>query len=323
MSVMTGTSAGDQNGWPRVAVMGAGAVGCYYGGMLARAGAPVTLIGRPVHVEAVRRSGLRFDGLRVQESIAIAAADDPAAAAAADLILFCVKSTDTEAAALSLAPHLSPQALVLSLQNGVDNAARLRLHVANVVAPAVVYVATEMAGPGHLRHTGRGDLVIGGEGAAAGDAVLRGRLEALSAVLERAAIPTRVSDNVEGELWAKLLLNCAYNAISALCRARYRRLVDHPAVREVVCEAAREVVAVAQASGVSLPPGDHVDIALKLADSMPAQRSSTAQDILRGRPTEIDHLNGFIVRRADAVGVPVPVNRTLHALVKLLEEAEG
>jgi 2-dehydropantoate 2-reductase len=302
--------------------MGAGAVGCYYGGMLARAGAPVTLIGRAVHVDAVRRSGLRFDGLRVQESIPIDAAEDPAAAADAKLVLFCVKSTDTESAARALAPRLAPDAVVLSLQNGVDNAARIRLLVRNAVVPAVVYVATEMAGPGHLRHTGRGDLVIGTEGAAAGGVAPRARLDALAATLERADIPTRVSDNVEGELWAKLLLNCAYNAISALCRACYRSLADHPAVREVMRAAVGEVVLVARASGVRLPPGDHIEIALKLADSMPTQRSSTAQDIARGRPTEIDHLNGFIVRRGDALGVPVPVNRTLHALVKLLEEAE-
>lgn len=304
--------------WPQIAVMGSGAVGCYYGGMLARAGAPVTLIARPDHAAAIRRDGLRFEGLRFQENIAVAASTEAAAVQGAQWVLFCVKSTDTEQAAREIAPHLAPDAVVLGLQNGVDNIERIRAVLPNPVLPAVVYVAAAMAGPGVMRHTGRGDLVIGNLGR---PALPEATLAEIAATFERGGIPCKVSPNVAGELWAKLLLNCAYNAISALTRAQYARIVSEPLTRDVLAEAVREVLAVAKAAGVAMPPGDSVEIALKLADGMPQATSSTAQDIGRGKRTEIDHLNGYVFRRGRELGVPTPVNQTLHALVKLLEQA--
>ncbi len=310
--------------WPKIAVMGGGAVGCYYGGMLARAGAPVTLVARAGHVAEIERRGLRFDGLHLQEDIPIAASTEAAAVRGAKLLLFSVKSLDTEAAAQSLAAHLDPDAIVLGMQNGVDNIERIRRHLPNPVMPSVVYVAATMAGPGIIRHTGRGDLVIGAlDRSGSGTGLPAGCLQETAALLERAAIPCRISENIEGELWAKLLMNCAYNAISALGRAQYGRIAASPAAREVMSAAVREVIAVAEAEGVTLPPGDLVDAARRLADAMAGATSSTAQDIARGKPTEIDYLNGYVVRRGEARDVPTPVNRTLHALVKLLEGADG
>ncbi|MDQ2804713.1 MAG: 2-dehydropantoate 2-reductase, partial [Pseudomonadota bacterium] len=145
----------------RVAVVGAGAVGGFFGAMLARAGHPVVLVARPAHVRAIERDGLRLERAGSVESIRVDASVDLAAVRGADLILFCVKSTDTDSAAAAMAPHLDAGALVLSLQNGVENAAVIARHVACVVVPAVVYVATSMGGPGVVRHHGRGDLVIG------------------------------------------------------------------------------------------------------------------------------------------------------------------
>ena len=306
--------------WPQVAVVGAGAVGCYYGGMLARAGAPVTLIGRPAHVAAIVRDGLLLETLRFSERVRLSASTEVAAARGAQLVLFCVKSTDTDAAARELAPYLSPDTVVLSMQNGVDNLERLRSRVRGPAFAAVVYVAAAMAGPGHVRHTGRGDLVIGAL-PAGGPRDEGPVLERLAAQLQRAGIPCTVSDNVEGELWVKLLINCAYNAISALGRARYRRIGASPAALGVMQEAVREVIAVAQAAGVRLPDGDLLEQARRISESMSGATSSTAQDIARGKRTEIDHLNGYVVRRGEKLGIPTPVNRTLHALVKLLEEA--
>jgi 2-dehydropantoate 2-reductase len=309
-----------EGAWPKVAVVGAGAVGCYYGGMLARAGAPVTLIGRPAHVEAIARDGLLLETLRFRERVGVAASAEMGAARGAQLVFFCVKSTDTEAAARELAAHLAPDAVLLSLQNGVDNLERLRLHLPGPAIAAVVYVAAAMAGPGHVRHTGRGDLVIG---ALPPDdpRAARPMLERVAGWLQRADIPCVVSDNVEGELWAKLLINCAYNAISALGRARYRRIGAHPLALGVLKEAVREAIAVAQAAGVRLPDGDLVEAACAISTSMAGATSSTAQDIARGKRTEIDHLNGYVARRGSELGVATPVNRTLHALVRLLEEA--
>ena len=293
----------------KVAVLGAGAVGCYYGGLLARAGHAVTLIGRPQHVQAIQAQGLRLQTLAFDETVTVAASTDAAAVAGANLVLFAVKSTDTETAGVQMRPHLAPGALVLCLQNGVDNAERLRAVLpGTTVAAAVVYVATEMAGPGHLRHHGRGELVIEPSP----------RSASVAQALIAAGVPTEISDNVRGALWAKLILNCAYNALSAIGRLPYGELVQRPGVRDVMHDVVAECRAVAAADGVTLP-GD-VDLAVRrIAETMPTQYSSTAQDLMRGKPSEIDHLNGYVVRRGQALDVPTPANRVLWTLVKLTE----
>ena len=288
--------------------MGAGAVGCYYGGMLARAGHDVVLIGRPQHVEAIERQGLRLETQTFDERIRVAASTEASAVQGAQLVLFCVKSTDTDSGAAAMKPCLAPEALVLSLQNGVENADRLRALLPQRVAAAVVYIGTEMAGPGHVRHHGRGELVIEPSKTSA----------AVAQALIAAGIPTEISDNVRGALWAKLILNCAYNALSAITQLPYGRLVKGAGVTAVMRDIVDECVAVAQADGVTLP-GD-VDAAVRrIAETVPGQYSSTAQDLARGKRTEIDHLNGLIVRRGEALGVPTPANRMLQAIVKLIE----
>ncbi|GJH37747.1 2-dehydropantoate 2-reductase [Paraburkholderia hospita] len=292
----------------KVAVMGAGAVGCYYGGMLARAGHEVVLIGRPQHVEAIGRNGLHLEAQSFDEHIPLTASTQASAVQGAKLVLFCVKSTDTQSAALEIKPFLAPDTLVLSLQNGVENADEVRKVVTQPVAAAVVYVATEMAGPGHVRHHGRGELVIEPSSASAD----------VAQALIAAGVPTEISDNVRGALWAKLILNCAYNALSAITQLPYGRLVKGEGVTTVMRDIVDECLAVAKADGVTIP-GD-VDKAVRMiAETMPGQYSSTAQDLSRGKRSEIDHLNGLIVRRGDALGVATPSNRLLHTLVKLIE----
>ena len=301
----------------RVAVLGAGAVGCYFGGMLARAGHEVTLIGRPLHVDAIRKNGLRFEGLAFDEHVRLAASTDPAAARGARLLLFCVKSTDTDTAAAQVAPWLDDGSIVLSLQNGVDNIERIQAVASRPVIPAVVYVATEMAGPGHLRHHGRGDLVIG----APANPVPAPVMESLQNVqrwFSQAGVPVEISANVLGELWTKLVVNCAYNAISAITQLPYGAAIGGCGVREVMRDVVSEALAVAAARDVPLPE-DLLARVYRIAEAMPKQYSSTAQDLARGRATEIDHLNGYLVRQGDALGLPVPANRALHALVKLIE----
>jgi 2-dehydropantoate 2-reductase len=296
----------------KIAVMGAGAVGCYYGGMLALAGHEVVLIGRPQHVDAIHRMGLRFTKGERDEHIALAASTQASAAQGAKLVLFCVKSTDTETAGAELKPFLLADTVLLTLQNGVDNADRLRAIVPQEVAAAVVYVATEMAGPGHVKHHGRGELVIEPSPSSAD----------MARTLIEAGIPTEISENVRGALWAKLILNCAYNAMSAIAQLPYGKLVECDGVTDVMRDVVAECLAVAQADGVTVP-GD-VDAAVrKIAETMPGQYSSTAQDVARHKPSEIDHLNGYVMRRGAARGVPTPANRVLHTLVKAIERRQS
>lgn len=292
----------------KIAVMGAGAVGCFYGGMLARAGHEVVLIGRAQHVEAILRDGLLLETQTFTAHVPLAASTEASAVAGAELVLCCVKSTDTTDAAAQIGPHLADEATILSLQNGVDNAERLQYLLQREVAPAVVYVATEMAGPGHVRHHGRGELVIGPSPASAG----------LAQMFAAAGVPVDISDNVSGALWAKLVLNCAYNALSAITQLPYGRLVQGSGVDEVMRDVVAECLAVAAAEGISIP-GDIDDAIRRIGRSMPGQLSSTAQDLARHKPSEIDHLNGHIVRRGEALGIATPANRVLHTLVRLLE----
>ena len=292
----------------KTAVLGAGAVGCYYGGMLARAGREVVLIGRQQHADAINRDGLYMETRSFKEHVRVATRTDAAGIAGADMVLCCVKSTDTAQAAAEMAPHLAADAIVLSLQNGYDNAERLQSALGRPVHPAVVYVATEMAGPGHLRHHGRGELVIG--------PFSRGA--EVVAEFALAGVPVTVSDNVAGALWAKLIINCVYNGLSAITQLPYGRIAPGEGVTGVMDDIVAECLAVAQADGVTVP-GDIRATVAGIAQSMATQKSSTAHDVARGRKSEIGHINGYVLRRGAALGIAVPVNRTIHALVRLLE----
>jgi len=304
----------EANHAPHVAVVGAGAVGGYFGGMLARAGTDVVLIGRPAFAEAVRKTGLRIDSVQFQATVHPQASSEISAAANADLVLFCVKATDTASTAKELAKYLAPHAIVVSLQNGVNNVEEIRKASGIEALPSVVYVASAMPEPGLIKHFGRGDLVIGPQNATT---------EKVAAIFMQASIPCKISDNIEGELWTKLVWNCALNAVSGLGRVTYGEIIASADARRVVELVVEEVLAVAKKRGIHPPgledPKVAVDLAYKVGTSMSATRSSTAQDMARGKRTEIDSLNGYIAHQGELLGIPTPVNLTLYTLVKLQE----
>jgi 2-dehydropantoate 2-reductase len=292
----------------KIAVVGAGAVGCYYGGMLARAGHEVVLIGRPLHVDAISRDGLLMDTLSFKEYVPIQASIDSSSIKGARLILCCVKSTDTDSVATEISAYLDPDTIILSMQNGIENAERLQSLLQHKVAPAVVYVASEMAGPGHVRHRGRGELVIAESG----------HSSELRELFANAGVPIDTSDNVAGALWAKLILNCAYNALSAITQLPYGRLMQVADVENVIRDVVRECLAIAQAEKVKLT-ADIWESIQQIHLTMPSQLSSTAQDLARHKRSEIDYLNGYIVRKGNTLGIPTPANLVLATLVKLIE----
>ena len=303
-----------QQPWPKIAVVGAGAVGGYFGGLLARAGASVVMIGRPSFVDAVKKNGLFLDTLQFQESVRVEASTDLDTVRGAEIVLFSVKTTDNATTARALAPLLAPSAIVLSLQNGVDNVEQIRAAAAIEALPVVVYVAASVPEPGRVKHVGRGDLVIGPRSE---------RTERVAALFARANVPCRISENIEGELWTKLVWNCALNAVSALGRAKYGQIAASVDAWKVVESAVHEVLAVARAANVHPPeledPKAALAGALMVATQMSEALSSTAQDMNRGKRTEIDSLNGYISRCGAKLGVATPVNHALYALVKLAE----
>jgi 2-dehydropantoate 2-reductase len=300
--------------WPQIAIVGAGAVGGYFGGMFARAGAPTVFIGRKHFADAVNSKGLVLDKPEGQERIAARATVDMSAVRECRLILLCVKANDTSTVAKEMASFVRPDTTIVCLQNGVDNADQVRAATDIGAVPAVVYVAVSVPQSGRVKHLARGDLVIGVSEKAA----------ELAELFIRAGIPCRISDNIQGELWVKLLRNCALNAISALGHVRYGQIAQSDDARALMERIVDEVLAVARATGVVLP-GIHdrqsgMAAAMELAKQMADAFSSTAQDLNRGRSTEIDALNGYISRRGAELGIPVPVNHTLFTLVKLAEQ---
>mgnify|MGYP003343921422 FL=1 len=165
-----------------------------------------------------------------------------------------------------------------------------------------------MAGPGHLKHFGRGELVIANAPASA----------SIATVFGRAGVPVECAADVRGAQWAKLIINCAYNALSAVAQKPYAALVEVEGVSELMAAVVDECLQVAAADGVTVP-GDIHAATRRIAQTMAGQYSSTAQDVARGKPTEIDFLNGYVVRRGRAQGIATPINQTLLTLVKLVE----
>jgi 2-dehydropantoate 2-reductase len=301
--------------WPRIAVVGAGAVGGYFGGMFARAGAPTVFIGRKHFADAVNSKGLVLHKSQGQERIQVKATTEMSAVRDCSLILFCVKANDTLETANQLAPFLRPDATVVCLQNGVDNADQVRAGASVVVLSAAVYVAVSVPEPGRVKHLARGDLIIGPPSP--------NTVEVANLFIS-AGISCRISDNIEGELWLKLLCNCALNAISALGHARYGQIAQDSDAKLLMQHIVDEVLAVAHGADVVLPGirdrESGMAAALEIATQMADALSSTAQDLDRGRQTEIDALNGYIARLGAKLGIPAPVNHALFTLVKLAEQ---
>lgn len=297
----------------RIVVFGAGAMGSFFGGMLASRH-EVTLIGRPEHMRAIRGRGLRITGktsriARPRVATRIMRNLDP------DLVFVTTKAYDTSSAMEHLRPFAS-RALFVTLQNGLENPDVIARRAARVVAGTTAHGVTYL-GPGEVRHAGVGDTVLGPWRGVSLREVTR-----LSAVLEDAGIPTRVTGDVRAELWVKVIVNAAINPLAALAGvpngrlARDRRLA---AALDAVC---RESAAVARAEGVALADAEIVRRALTVARRTASNRASMLQDLDRGRRTEIEEITGAIVRAAEAHGLPVPLNRCLHALVRAREAAQ-
>jgi len=246
--------------------------------------------------------------------VKVQASTDLTTARYAGIILFCVKTTDTTETARALAKVLSNDAVIVSMQNGVDNAEQIEAASGLKAVPAAVYVAASVPAPGTVKHVGRGDLVLGPQNEIT---------DRVAAVFTRANVPCRISENLIGELWTKLVWNCALNALSALGKVTYGEILASADAKRLLETTVYEVLAVAEASGVQPAglegPKAALAGAYKVAEQMAATRSSTAQDMMRGKKTEVDSLNGFIVRRGRELNIPVPVNHALFTLVKLAE----
>ena len=298
----------------RRAVVGAGGTGGYFGGLLARAGQDVTFISRGSNLEAMRARGLTVESrLAGTFTLPVRATDDPSEVGPVDLILFCVKTYDTDAAAESVRPLLHPETMLLSLQNGIDNIeriARVTGHTPGV--GAVAYVVSALREPGVVAQTaGPGKIIVGelSGGASA-------RTERLHDVLRGAGIEAELHPDIQVILWQKFLFICAFSGVTAVTRLPIGTILADPVTHRLFRGTSEEVEAVARASEIDLP-SDCVEQAMAQAAAVePWGRGSLYHDLAGGRRLELEGLNGEVVRRGREHGVQTPLNFAVYAALR-------
>ena len=298
----------------RIAMMGSGAVGGYFGGRMAAAGCDVTFIARGRHLAAIRDRGLRVESpvLGDDRVFPARATDDPDEIGVVDYVIIGVKLWDTEAAASAVLPMLGPSTTVLTLQNGVESG-----EIGKIVGPerllgAVAFIGSAISEPGVIRHVGSMQRVVVGEPEGGTSA----RAERLRGELERGGIAADVSDDIQRTIWEKFVFLVGLSAATTMLRAPLGTVRENPDSRELFLGAMRETAAVARARGIALPAG-FARGRLEFADGLPAEMTSSMHtDLARGNRLELDWLSGAVVRFGRASGVPTPVNRTVYETLR-------
>ena len=298
-------------------MLGAGAVGCYFGGMLARANQDVTFIARLERAKALNEYGLEMDCKAFHETVKVKASSDLALLRDADLVLLCVKSLDTEQTLSEIKSILPNTSVLLSLQNGVANIEIASRTIGHRIYAAVVYVAAGMIGQRTMKHHGRGELLIGSLGNITADD--QENLEGIRHLFEAANVPCLITSQIKRDMWLKFLVNCSFNAISGIGQISYGEMVKSPEIVQLIEEITKEFLAVAALEDVKISMSEALTANDSIATTMVTQVSSTAQDLSRGKKTEIDFLNGYIVELGRRHGIATPYNESVHALVKMLE----
>ncbi len=301
----------------RIYVLGAGAVGCYFGGMLARAHHDVTFIARPERARALNDVGLEMDCIGFHETVQVRASSDLSVLSDADLVLLSVKSLDTERTMEQVKSILPSKAVILSLQNGVANIDMATKIVANPIYAAVVYVAAGMIGQTTMKHHGRGELLIGNSAQA--DPSDEQILQEISRLFEGSGVPCSIAPQIKRDMWLKFLVNCSFNAISGIGQISYGEMFKSPSTVRLIEEITKEFLGIAALENVNITLSEALAANNAIATSMVTQVSSTAQDLARGKMTEIDLLNGYIVELGKRYGVATPYNESVYALVKMIE----
>lgn len=304
-------------------VMGAGALGSVFGGLLAEQGRKVSFVGLDDHLKAMQKKGLIIRGLWGEHVIPKVSAyyGTEDISETFDVVLLSVKSYHTATVIQSALPFMRDDTCVFSIQNGLGNWESIAEVVGweRTVGARVIFGA-EIEEPGVARVTVYADKVL--LGSPSGSAP-KERIQEVCDDLNRSGVPTGLSDRIESSLWGKVLYNCALNALGAVLNVPYGSLNEAPELRETMRGIINEIFSVARAKGVALPyPGPEEYYRFLLEKQLPptaAHRSSMLQDLDRGRPTEIDALNGAIARYGRDLQVPVPVNETITAIVKGLE----
>lgn len=303
----------------RILVMGSGGVGGYFGGLLAKAGEDVGFVARGAHLVALQAEGLRVESVHGDFQAPVRAMSDPAEFGIADLVLFCVKAYDSEAAARLVRPVVAPNTSVLSFQNGVNAVERLEpLLGAGHVLPGIAYVDASIAAPGVIRQPSTYRRLVFGEPRGS----ISPRVEAIAAALRGSGAEVELRDDIEVALWEKYHHICALSGMTGLTRSPIGPILACPDTRMLYEESVQEVYAVARAAGIGIDPGI-VERALTMARTMqPQAASSLHYDLEHGKPLEIEVLSGYLVTLAQRLGVATPVQRVIAGALRLANERQ-
>jgi len=304
----------------KIAILGAGALGCAIGATLTEGDHETWLLDRsPAHVEAMRRDGLQVDDADGSRRVRVRAATQAAEVGPVDLVVVLVKSFHTDAAMRGALQLVGPETLVLSLQNGLGHEDILAGIVGRErVLAGKTYVGGVLRGPGHIQSGVTGKATYIGEL----DGGITPRVQAIAEAFNAAGLLTTVSDNIVGTMWDKLLVNVATGALTGITQLTYGQLYGEPLLKATALAAVGEAIAAAQAAGVKLTMTDPEQAWTLAAEGLPsAFKTSMLQSLEKGSVTEIDFINGSVVRWGQRLGVPTPVNATLVACIKGIERA--
>ena len=299
----------------RIAVMGAGGVGGYLGGMLARGGHDVSLVARGAHLAAIRERGLRVIRDNEEFTVNCAATDNPAEVGPVDVALLTVKTYQNAAAVPAMASMVGPDTTVLCLQNGIDSyLTPEEAFGANRVMAGAVYIEAGRDGPGVARQAGDVVRVVFGET----DGTLSERGRAIADAFNASGIPAELTGDIRTGLWSKFLFIATMAGVTSMARQTLAELMPRPEWRDVVVGCLREVEAAGRANGVNFPPDVQQTTLAYIEDNLADLQASMHTDVMAGRPLELEALNGAVVRVGRAAGVPTPINDVIYAMLKPL-----
>ncbi|HJV79358.1 ketopantoate reductase family protein [Noviherbaspirillum sp.] len=299
----------------RIAIMGSGGVGGYFGARLALGGADVTFIARGAHLAAMRQNGLRVESPLGDLHVANPQVTDaPATIGPVDLVLFSVKLWDTEVAARAVAPLIGPDTGVISFQNGVHKDEVLRRVLGErAVMGGVSYIAATIGEPGLIRHAGKLQKLVFGEY----DGQHSSRAKAFLDACLSSGIEAELNADIRRAIWEKFVFLVGLSGTTTTIRKSIGPIRSHPQTRALLLDAMREVVAVGRAQGVALAE-DFADNRLAFCDSLPAEMTSSMHhDLERGNRLEVQWLSGDVAERGRAMQIPTPVNRAIYDILAL------
>lgn len=304
----------------KVAILGSGAVGGYFGAKLARAGQDVTFIARGAHLEAIRAKGLEVRSAKLGDfSVAAAAESDTAKVGPVDLVLVSVKAYDNATALPLLKPMMGPGTAVLTLQNGVDSVNDVAAVVGEgPVLGGTTYVATALEGPGLIVQTGVHRSIIFGE--VFGDrSRISPRVQEIADIFATADIQVTPVADARVPIWDKFVYLVAFSGFTGAARLAIGHIWKYPHVQEMFYATSREIAAIAKAEGVTISADRFETLKTYMDNIPPTTRSSLLIDLEQGKRIEVEALQGAAVRRAQKLGVPVPITSTLYAVLKAWE----